>query len=92
MKEFTVGDMIRALAKLDPELPVYDHYYDEDVQKEVWFNVARPRPKKQTIYLKGTHDGETLTLAWSEKGAEGKTVDRKKVVVLYPPEEGVIEI
>jgi len=54
MKEFTVGDMIKALAKMDPELPIYDHYFDDEVQQEIWFNMAKPKPKKQTIYLQGT--------------------------------------
>lgn len=91
MKEFTVSDMIRALEKLDPELPIYDHYYDDELQKEVWFNVARPRPRQQTIYLKGNKEGDTLYVAWTDRNAEGKTIEKKKIVMLYPPEKGVIE-
>jgi len=91
MKELTVGDMIRVLEKLDPSLPVYDHYFDEEIAKEVWFNVARPRPKKQTIYLVGVREKSKITLAWSDQKAGGEIIEKKKVVVLYPPEEGVIE-
>ena len=91
MKEFTVGDMIKALEKMDPDLPVYDHYYDEELESEVWFNVAKPKPKKQTLYLKGTRDGDTVTLAWTDQNSEGKTIEKKKVVILYPPEKGVLE-
>jgi hypothetical protein len=91
MKEFTVGDMLKVLEKLDPDLPLYDHYFDEEVEKEVWFNVARPKPRKQTIYLVGTREKDQLTLAWTDNKSEGKIIDRKKIVVLYPPESGVIE-
>lgn len=91
MKEFTVGDMIKALEKMDPDLPLYDHYFDDEVQQEVWFNVAKPKPKKQTIYLKGKKEGNTLNVAWTDHTAEGKTIEKKKVVILYPAEKGVIE-
>lgn len=91
MKEFTVGDMIKALAKMDPDLPIYDHYYDEDVQQEIWFNMAKPKPKKQTIYLQGTRKRNKVTLAWTDEKSAGTTIESKKVVILYPPEKGVIE-
>lgn len=92
MKEFTVGDMIKALEKMDPDLPIYDHYYDEELEKEIWFNMAKPRPKKQTIYLKGTQEEGQITLAWTDNRSDGKTVDKKAIVILYPPEKGVIEL
>ncbi|KAF1080249.1 MAG: hypothetical protein GQF41_3417 [Candidatus Rifleibacterium amylolyticum] len=91
MKEFTVGDMIKVLQKLDSELPLYDHYYDDEIAREVWFNVARPRPKKKTIYLVGTRENDQVTLAWTDNRSEGQLIDKKKIVMLYPPESGVIE-
>lgn len=91
-KEFTVGDMIRALEKLDPDLPIYDSYCDEETLEEVWFNWDKPRAKTRTIYLKGTLEGDTVNLAWSEERAGGKIIEKKKVVILYPPEKGVTEL
>jgi hypothetical protein len=92
MKDFTVGDLIKVLQKLDPALPLYDHYYDEELQQEVWFNLAKPKPKKQTLHLKATSGKGSLSLGWAEPNADGRTIEKKKVVVLYPAEKDVIEI
>ena len=91
-KEFTVGDMIKALEKLDPDLPIYDQYCDDETLEEVWFNWNKPKPKTRTIYLKASQEGDTLTLGWTEDRAGGKIVEKKKVVILYPPEKGVTEL
>ncbi len=91
-KEFTVGDMIRALEKLDPDLPIYDQHCDDETLEEVWFNRDKPKPKTQTIYLKGSLEGDTVTLAWTDQRVGGKTIEKKKIVILYPQEKGVTEL
>lgn len=91
MKEFTIGDMINALQKLDPELPIYDHYYDEEQEAEVWFNLVKPNPKKVTLYLKARMEGEILIGELTDERAGGEILERKKVVILYPPGKDEIE-
>jgi len=91
-KEFTVADMIKALAKLDPTLPIYDHYYDEEEGEEVWFNVVKPTPKKVTIYLTALQQGKKIKLQWSDNKNAGQVVDKKKAVILYPPAKDEIEL
>jgi len=91
-KEFTVADMIKALEKLDPALPIYDHYYDEEEGEEVWFNVTKPTPKKVTIYLTALQQGKKIKLQWSDNKNAGQVVDKKKAVILYPPAKDEIEL
>lgn len=91
-KEFTVGDMIKALAKLDPDLPLYDHFFDDEEGSEIWFNLARPTPKKKTIYLTAVKEGRNLKVQWSDDKTAGEVVDKKKVVILYPPARGEIDL
>lgn len=91
-KEFTVADMIKALEKLDPALPIYDHYYDEEERSEVWFNATKPTPKKVTIYLVAQKQGKNITVQWSDDKTAGKIVEQKKIVILYPQAPGEIEL
>lgn len=91
-KEFTVADMIKALSKLDPALPLYDHYYDEEEGSEIWFNLAKPTPKKKTIYLTASKQGKTLKIQWSDDKTSGEVVEKKQVVILYPPARGEIDL
>jgi len=91
-KEFTVADMIKALEKLDPALPIYDHYYDEEEGEEVWFNVTKPTPKKVTIYLTALQQGKKIKLQWSDNKNSGQLVEQKKAVILYPPAKDEIEL
>lgn len=90
-KEFTIADMIKTLEKLDPELPVYDHYYDDEENAEIWFNVAKPTPKKKTIYLTAQKEGKNLIVQWSDDKNAGQIIEKKKVVILYPPATDEIE-
>jgi len=90
-KECTVADMIRALEKLDPALPVYDHYFDEEESAEVWFNVAKPTPKKKTIYLTAHKQGKNIKVQWTDDKSSGQVIEQKKVVILYPPASNEIE-
>ena len=83
-KEFTVADMIKALEKLDPSLPIYDHYYDEEEGEEVWFNVTKPTPKKVTIYLTALQLGKKIKLQWSDNKNSGQVVEQKKAVIQTP--------
>lgn len=91
-KEFTVADMIKALSKLDPALPLYDHYYDDEEGSEIWFNLARPTPRKKTIYLTALQRGKKLKIQWSDDKNSGEVVEQKKVVILYPPARDEIEL
>jgi hypothetical protein len=92
LKEFTVGDMIKALEKLDPALPIYDHYYDAEENAEVWFNVIKPTPKKQTIYLTARKEGRKLIAQWTDEKTSGQVVEQKNIVILYPPDKHAIEL
>lgn len=91
-KEFTVADMIKALEKLDPALPLYDHYFDEEECSEIWFNLAKPTPKKKTIYLTASKQGKTLKVQWSDDKSAGEVIEQKKVVILYPPARDEIDL
>ena len=91
-KEFTVGEMISVLLKLDKDLPIYDHFYDSDVEAECWFNLSKPKPRKKTIYLYARKIGKETMCEWSEVKTGEKILETKKVVLLYPPDNTAIEI
>ena len=92
MKEFTVGDMIKALEKLDPDLPLYDHYHDDDLDAEVWFNLTKPESKKVNIWLTPrVVDGEVMG-EWTDSKPRGEILEQKKVVILWPMAKDEIEI
>ncbi len=91
-KEFTVADMIKALEKLDPALPIYDHYFDDEECAEVWFNLAKPTPRKVMIYLTAQMEGKNIKLQWNDAKTAGQVIEKKKVVILYPPAKDEIEL
>jgi hypothetical protein len=89
-KEFTVGDMIASLQKLDPDLPLYDHFFDEEAGAECWFNLSKPKPKRRTIYLKARPTQDEILLEWTDERGGEPVLATKQVVILYPLQKGEV--